>query len=199
LLSQFGLLLGNLSILLSQFGLLLSNHSFSHIQLDLLISDLIILLSYFYLLISNHSIFSLNHFISFCDLLLLLFGFILKGGQAIMIIEGRAWVSLFTVSAYQNDFRAVIDEMVSHASMPREKFLTSTIQDTLAFSQLMRQKVLLSALVLVDGVAEGSASEFPVIQDISDDVVQLARSAGVSAARAMLVPFAPIFAALTAG
>jgi len=29
LLSQFGLLLGNLSILLSQFGLLLSNHIFS--------------------------------------------------------------------------------------------------------------------------------------------------------------------------
>jgi hypothetical protein len=166
--------------------------------LDLLISDLILLLLYFDLLISNHSIFSLNDFISFCDLLLLLFGFTLKGGQAIMIIEDRAWVSLFTVNAYQIDFRAVIDEMVSHASVPLERFLAPTIQDTLAYRLLMRQKVLLSTLVLVDGVAEGSASEFPVIQNISDDMVQLIRSVGLCAVRASFFRLAPIFDALTA-
>ena len=93
---------------------------------------------------------------------------------------------MFTINAYQIDFRAVIDEMVSHASIPREQFLASTIQDTRASNLIMRQNVLLSTLVFVDSVAGTDiASEFVVIQDISYDMIQLARSVGLSAIRAL--------------
>ena len=50
-----------------------------------------------------------------------------KGSLAIVTIEGLAWMYLLTVVADQVDFRAVIDEVRSHASTAHEKVLTRTV------------------------------------------------------------------------
>ena len=119
--------LGQLLHLLSDLG----NYSISLSKLGFILGNMTLIIIFSFLLGHIHRIF-------FPDLLLLHSGKILKGGYAVVITIVHAFESLFTIIADQIHERAVICEVVSHASVSHKQVLTSAIQDTLASFKPMR-------------------------------------------------------------